>query len=189
MAELAGLNELYSAVFAKRPLILASNRGPVEHQMSNDGRPEARRGSGSVVTAFSSLAQTHEFTWVASAMGEGDRVVSNNGQAPHLKSPLPGHKINLRYVVTPRRVYHKYYNILCNPLLWFLQHYMWNPPYNPNVDAAVHDAWEGGYIPVNQAFANSVIEEARCAEQAPIVIGHDYHLYLMPELVRQEVPD
>ncbi|HCP23504.1 MAG: trehalose-6-phosphate synthase [SAR202 cluster bacterium] len=189
MAELAGLNELYSAVFAKRPLILASNRGPVEHQMSNDGRPEARRGSGSVVTAFSSLAQTHEFTWVASAMGEGDRVVSNNGQAPHLKSPLPGHKINLRYVVTPRRVYHKYYNILCNPLLWFLQHYMWNPPYNPNVDAAVHDAWEGGYIPVNQAFANSVIEEARSAEQAPIVIGHDYHLYLMPEFVRQEVPD
>ena len=38
---------------------------------------------------------------------------------------------------------------------------MWNPPYNPNVDAAVHDAWEGGYIPVNQTFANAVIEEAQ----------------------------
>ncbi len=144
MADSAELNELCTAVFAKRPLILVSNRGPVEHQMSGDGRPEARRGSGSVVTAFSSLAQKFEFTWVASAMGEGDRVVSDNGQGPHLRSPLPGHQINLRYVVTPRRVYHKYYNILCNPLLWFLQHYMWNPPYNPNVDAAVHDAWEGG---------------------------------------------
>jgi trehalose 6-phosphate synthase len=66
---------------------------------------------------------------------------------------------------------------------------MWNPPYNPNVDAAVHDAWETGYIPVNQAFANAVIEEARALEQAPIVIGHDYHLYLMPEFVRQEVPE
>ncbi len=189
MADSAELNELCQAVFAQRPLILVSNRGPVEHQMTGDGRPEARRGSGSVVTAFNSLAQKFEFTWVASAMGEGDRVVSNNGQGPHLKSPLPGHKINLRYVVTPRRVYHKYYNILCNPLLWFLQHYMWNPPYNPNVDAAVHDAWETGYIPVNQAFANAVIEEARALEQAPIVIGHDYHLYLMPEFVRQEVPE
>ena len=189
MADSAELNELCQAVFAQRPLILVSNRGPVEHQMTGDGRPEARRGSGSVVTAFNSLAQKFEFTWVASAMGEGDRVVSNNGQGPHLKSPLPGHKINLRYVVTPRRVYHKYYNILCNPLLWFLQHYMWNPPYNPNVDAAVHDAWETGYIPVNQAFANAVIEEARAQEQAPIVIGHDYHLYLMPEFVRQEVPE
>ncbi|MCI0829546.1 MAG: trehalose-6-phosphate synthase [Chloroflexi bacterium] len=189
MADSAELNELCQAVFAQRPLILVSNRGPVEYQMTGDGRPEARRGSGSVVTAFNSLAQKFEFTWVASAMGEGDRVVSNNGQGPHLKSPLPGHKINLRYVVTPRRVYHKYYNILCNPLLWFLQHYMWNPPYNPNVDAAVHDAWETGYIPVNQAFANAVIEEARAQEQAPIVIGHDYHLYLMPEFVRQEVPE
>ena len=189
MADSAELNDLCAAVLAKRPLILVSNRGPVEHQMSGDGWPEARRGSGSVVTAFNSLAQKFEFTWVASAMGEGDRVVSENGQGPHIKSPLPGHEINLRYVVTPRRVYHKYYNILCNPLLWFLQHYMWNPPYNPNVDAAVHDAWESGYIPVNQAFANAVISEAQALEQAPIVIGHDYHLYLMPEFVRKEVPE
>ena len=189
MADVNELNELCEAIFSQRPLILVSNRGPVEHQMSGDGRPEARRGSGSVVTAFNSLAQKFEFTWVASAMGEGDRVVSENGQGPHIKSSLPGHEINLRYVVTPRRVYHKYYNILCNPLLWFLQHYMWNPPYNPNVDAAVHDAWESGYIPVNQAFANAVISEAQALEQAPIVIGHDYHLYLMPEFVRKEVPE
>ena len=189
MADVNELTELCEAVFSQRPLILVSNRGPVEHQMSGDGRPEARRGSGSVVTAFNSLAQKFEFTWVASAMSEGDRVVSENGQGSHIKSPLPGHQINLRYVVTPRRVYHKYYNILCNPLLWFLQHYMWNPPYNPNVDAAVHDAWESGYIPVNQAFANAVIAEARALEQAPIVIGHDYHLYLMPEFVRQGVPE
>ena len=189
MADVNELTELCEAIFSQRPLILVSNRGPVEHQMSGDGRPEARRGSGSVVTAFNSLAQKFEFTWVASAMGEGDRVVSENGQGPHIKSPLPGHEINLRYVVTPRRVYHKYYNILCNPLLWFLQHYMWNPPYNPNVDAAVHDAWESGYIPVNQAFANAVISEAQAVELAPIVIGHDYHLYLMPEFVRKEVPE
>ena len=193
MADLADLNEICADVFAKRPFILVSNRGPVEHQMSGDGRPEARRGSGSVVTAYSQMAQDFEFTWVASAMGEGDRLVSDHGRSPHLKSPLPGHQINLKYVVTPRRVYHKYYNVLCNPLLWFLQHYMWNPPYNPNVDAAVHDAWETGYIPVNQAFANAVIEEAtvfsKTHEKAPIVISHDYHLYLMPEFVRQGVPD
>ena len=90
----------YEAMFAQRPLILVSNRGPVEHQVTQGGRPEARRGSGGVVTAYSSLAQSVEFTWVASAMGEGDRVVSNNGLGPHLKSPLPGHKINLRYVVS-----------------------------------------------------------------------------------------
>ena len=185
----AELRKLCDTILSRRPLILASNRGPVEHQMTPEGRPEARRASGGVVTALSSLAQNAEFTWVASAMGEGDRTVANNGQGHHVKSPLPGHKINLRYVVTPRRVYHKYYNVLCNPLLWFLQHYMWNPPYNPNVDASVHDAWQSGYVTVNQAFARAIVEEAREHQQAPVVIGHDYHLYLLPEYVRQEVPD
>jgi trehalose 6-phosphate synthase len=185
---MADLNQLCESILARRSLILASNRGPVEHQMTPEGRPEARRGSGSIVTALNSLSQTAEFTWVSSAMGEGDRIVSGNGRGPSLKSPLQGHKINLRYVVTPRRVYHKYYNVLCNPLLWFLQHYLWNPPYNPNVDASVHDAWHGGYLPVNQAFAQAVVEEARSHNLPPLVIGHDYHLYLLPEMVRREIP-
>ncbi|PKB63469.1 MAG: hypothetical protein BZY80_06790 [SAR202 cluster bacterium Io17-Chloro-G2] len=185
---MADLTQLCDTVLSQRRLFIASNRGPVEHYMTADGHPEARRGSGGVVTAFSSITQAAEFTWVASAMGEGDRFVSNNGQGPSFKSPLPGHKIDLRYVVTPRRVYHKFYNVLCNPLLWFLQHYMWNPPYNPNVDANVHDAWETGYIPVNQAFAQAIVDECRDDPQPPIIFSHDYHLYLLPEFVRQELP-
>lgn len=186
---LAELEQLCATTLAHRPLILASNRGPVEYRMTPEGRPEARRGSGGVVTALSLLAQRLEFTWVASAMGEGDRIISDNGRGPRLKSPLPGHKINLRYVVTPRRVYHKYYNVFCNPLLWFLQHYMWNPAYNPNVDASIHDAWRDGYVAVNQALAQAVIQEARESPQPPIVMSHDYHLYLLPEYVRQELPN
>ena len=192
----AQLDELCQSVLAKRPLILATNRGPVEYQMTPEGRPEARRGSGSVVTALGPLSQRFEFTWVASAMGEGDRMIaqsvaqsaSEEGQEQPLKSPLPGHKINLRYVVTPRRAYHKYFNVLCNPLLWFLQHYMWNPPYSPNVDASVHDAWQTGYIPVNQAFAQVILQQAKQDPRPPIVLCHDYHLYLLPELIRNEAP-
>ena len=185
---MADLERLCDEVLSQRRLILASNRGPVEHQMSPSGVPEARRGSGGVVTAFNSLTRLAEFTWVASAMGEGDRMVSQNGAGPGIKSPIPGHKIDLRYVVTPRRVYHKYYNVMCNPLLWFLQHYMWNPPYNPNVDAAVHDAWETGYIPVNEAFASAIVEAANGSELPPLVIGHDYHLYLLAEFLRRDLP-
>ncbi len=184
----AELQELCDSILSQRSLILASNRGPVEYQMTPAGRPEARRGSSGAVTALSSLAQSVEFTWVASAMGEGDRAVAKSSEGRKLPSPLPGHKINLRYVVSPRRTYHKYYNILCNPLLWFLHHYMWNPPYNPNVDASVHDAWQTGYVPVNQAFAQGVVEEARQGPLPPMVMGHDYHLYLVPGYVREEVP-
>ena len=94
---LADLQHLCDTVLSQRPLILATNRGPVEHQITPDGRTEARRGSGGVVTALNSLTQMVDFTWIASAMGEGDRTISNQGQAPKFKSPLPGHKINLRY--------------------------------------------------------------------------------------------
>ena len=186
---MADLNKLCENLLAQRSLILSSNRGPVEHHVTPDGRAEARRGGGGIVTALNSLAQTAQFTWIASAMGEGDRLISGGALGSYYPSPLPGHKINLRYVVTPRRVYHKYYNVLCNPLLWFLQHYMWNPPYNPNVDASIHDAWQGGYVPVNQAFARLAVEQARADRRPPVFIGHDYHLYLMPEYLRQEIPD
>ena len=191
------VNDLCSYVLAHRPLILVSNRGPVEHQIpegqrqsqGGSGTPEPRRGSGSVVTAFNSLAQNFDFTWVSSAMSEGDRTVAGNSGGLRTMSPLHGHNIGLRYVVTPRRAYHKYYNVVCNPLLWFLQHYMWNPPYNPTIDATVYDAWENGYVAVNEAFANAVVAEARLGHAPPVVMGHDYHLYLLPELVRREIPD
>ena len=95
----------------------------------------------------------------------------------------------MRYVVTPRRVYHKFYNIFCNPLLWFLQHYMWSSPYNPNVDDSVYDAWETGYIPVNRAFAEAVVDEAKHSASPPYVMLHDYHLYLAPGMVREALPE
>ena len=188
-ARLDQLRDLCDTVFSDRNLILASNRGPVEHHVIPDGRTEARRSSGGVVTALNSLAQMVEFTWIASAAGEGDRKVAEAGGGSRVRSPIPSHRIYLRFVVTPRRVYHKYYNIFCNPLIWFLQHYMWNSPYNPNLDANVHDAWHNGYVEVNKAFADEIIQEARESSGPPIVMVHDYHLYLAPEQVRASLPD
>ena len=172
-----------------RRLILASNRGPVEYHVSPDGRLQAQRGSGGVVTALSTLTNYVDFTWVASAMGDGDRRIAQQAEGGRIKSPLPGQSLFLRYVVTPRRMYHKFYNIFCNPLLWFLQHYMWSSPYTPNVDETVYDAWHTGYIPVNKSFADAVVDEAKHSTLPPYVMLHDYHLYLTPSMVRQALPD
>ena len=173
----------------ERRLILVSNRGPVEYHLTPEGSTQARRGSGGVVTALSTLTNYVDLTWVASAMGEGDRRVAQQAEDGRIKSPLPGQSLYLRYVVTPRRVYHKFYNIFCNPLLWFLQHYMWSSPYTPNVDSAVYDAWETGYVPVNRSFADAVVDEARHSSSPPYVMLHDYHLYLAPGMVRAELPN
>ena len=203
----ADVNDLFANVLSRRPLILVSNRGPVEHHMpeasplpaSSGNRGESprqaqprldpRRGSGSAATAYGSLAQNFAFTWVSHAMGEGDRQVYADSVGLSAESQMPGHRISLRYVVTPRRAYHKYYNVICNPLLWFLQHYLWNPPYNPTIDAGIHDAWETGYVPVNESFAKSVIDEARTSRTPPVIMGHGYHLYLLPGLARRELPE
>ena len=183
------LVELCEKLVQDRRLIIVSNRGPVEHQLAANGQLHGRRGTGGVVTALNTLTQNIEFTWIANAMGEGDRAITESSEGASIKSPIPGQQLSLRYVITPRRVYHKYYNVFCNPLLWFLQHYMWSSPYTPNVDGAVHDAWENGYVAVNKAFAESVIAEAQDSGDSPCVIIHDYHLYLVSSFVREAVPN
>ena len=134
------LATLMASIPDNRRIILASNRGPVEFQLDQDGHLQARRGSGAIVTAFSQLLEEVELSWVANAMGDGDRRALDAFGNQSIPSPLPTQKGQVRFVVTPRRTYHKFYNIVCNPLLWFLQHNMWSAPYTPNVDSTVTDA-------------------------------------------------
>jgi trehalose 6-phosphate synthase len=185
-------SELWSLVddlLSQQRLILASNRGPMEYHVQPSGELVPRRGSGGIVTALSGLTNYVDFTWIASAMGEGDRRVAAENGGNAVRSPLPGQHVSVRFVSTPRRAYHKYYNIICNPLLWFLQHYMWSSPYTPRVDSVIYDAWETGYLQVNREFANAIIDEARLSTLQPLVMVHDYQLYMVPGMVREELPD
>lgn len=185
----ADLIKLCEGMFRDRPLILLSNRGPVEHRVTADGELRARRGSGGLITALSSLTQYVDFTWIAGAMGDGDRRAAEAAHGSSIDSPIEGHRARLRYVVSPRDVYNKYYNVFCNPLLWFLQHYMWFSPYTPDIGAKDHDAWTNGYLPVNRAFADAAVEEARGNNAAPYVMVHDYHLYIAPMYIREALPE
>ena len=181
------LADLCQELLAERRLILASNRGPVDYRVNKEGELQLNRGSGGVVTALSAISRHVELTWIASTMGEGDRRVAAR-QNGRFQVQLPGQRLYLRFVSSPRNMYHKYYNIFCNPLLWFLQHYMWNSPYTPNIDAKVYDAWENGYMPINQAFADAVIAEAAGDRVPPFIMLHDYQLYLVGGYIRQQMP-
>ena len=183
------LKELCSQRLAPRRIILASNRGPVEYHLTKDGKLHISRGSGGVVTALGNISKYIELHWIASAMGEGDRRVAREAGGSGFKLPDAGENLYLHFIISPRSTYHKFYSIFCNPLLWFLQHYMWNSPRTPNIDRSVYDAWENGYIPVNQAFAQTIIDEATGAEPTPIVMLHDYHLYLTGAYIRNQMPE
>jgi len=181
------LVELCKELLAERRLIMTSNRGPVEYRAQPDGTLQLNRGSGGVVTALSAISKYVDLTWIASAMGEGDRRVAAQHDGS-FQVQLPGQRLYLRFVTSPRNVYHKYYNLFCNPLLWFLQHYMWNSPFTPNIDAKVYDAWENGYVAVNRSFADAVIAEAKQDKTPPFVMIHDYQLYLVGGYIRKQVP-
>jgi len=72
-------------------LIIASNRGPVEFQLTQDKALKARRGSGGMVTALIDAGNQLKVTWVAMAMTEGDRIAVKEAkqQGGFLHSPLP----------------------------------------------------------------------------------------------------
>lgn len=180
------LVEVCRELVAERRLIIVSNRGPVEYRVGKEDNLYLIR-SGGVLNSLCGISRHTELTWIASAMGETDHRVAAD-HVGRFQAPLAGHNLYLRFLSLPRHVYHKYYNLFCNPMLWFLQHYMWNSPYSPNVDAKVYDAWENGYMPANRAFAEAVIDEATNDSTPPFVMIHDYHLYLVGGYIRQQVP-
>jgi trehalose 6-phosphate synthase len=172
----------------RRTLIVVSNRGPVTYQRVGDERV-ARRGGGGLVTALRSLVEHHDVTWIASAISEEDRAVTaeSGGRAVEERS-RDGSLFRLRLVAHEQTAYDWFYNVIANPMLWFLQHYLWQLAYTPSVDIALRNAWNEGYARVNQGFAEAVLEELEEQPEAAVFF-HDYHLYLAPRLVRERAPD
>lgn len=174
---------------ARRKLIVVSNRGPVAYDRDAEGARVARRGGGGLVTALRSLVEHHDVTWIASAMSAEDRIVAE--EAPERSLPETarnGAPYELRFVVHDPSAYDWYYNVVANPMLWFVHHYLWGLAGEPDVDHGLHHAWNEGYVPVNGNFADAVVAELE-REPGAAVLFHDYHLYVAPALVRERVPD
>ena len=129
-----------------------------------------RRSAGGLATALRGL---RDVTWIASASSDEDRAVAAEGG-------------NL--VAVDPETYRLYYEVVANPMLWFIQHSLWSPPATPVIDAEFHRAWHEGYVAVNRAFADRVVA---CLDNNPraTVFFHDYHLYLAPRYVREARPD
>ena len=173
----------------RRRLIVVSNRGPVTFHRDADGSRVARRGGGGLVTALRSLVSHHDVTWLASAITEEDRKVAAETGAEALdETAADGASYRLRLIAHDAAAYDWYYNVVSNPTLWFVQHYLWGLASAPNVDQGLHHAWSEGYVPVNRAFAAAVLAELEREPEA-CVCFHDYHLYVAPQIVRESAPE
>jgi trehalose 6-phosphate synthase len=168
-----------------QPLVLVSNRGPVTF----DDEGGVSRGTGGLVTALTGLASHRDAVWVASTMTAGDAVKARaeGGKAFVVRSPQGG-EYSVRLVESDPDAYDRFYNIIANPMLWFIQHYLWDLSNAPDIRRHEVEAFEYGYNVVNEDLAVAVIEEIEGVTE-PAVMIHDYHLYTLPGLVRRARPD
>ena len=174
---------------ARRKLIVVSNRAPITFGRDAAGERTAQRGGGGLVTALRSLVGLHDVTWIASAISEEDRESAAEMGGEAVDETLEdGSSYRLRFVAHDPQAYDWYYNVIANPVLWFVQHYLWGLVTAPDVDHGLRHAWAEGYVAVNRNFADAVVAELERDPDTPVFF-HDYHLYVAPGLVRERFPD
>jgi trehalose 6-phosphate synthase len=168
---------------------VVSNRGPVTFALDESGQRALRRGGGGLVTALRSLVSHHDVTWIPSAMSAEDYEVAAEANGEAIAQTAPdGSPYRLRLVAHDPQVYDLYYNVVANPMLWFVQHYLWGLADAPEVDQGIHNAWTQGYTAVNRSFAEAVLSELERQPGAAVFL-HDYHHYLTAGFVRERAPD
>ncbi|NIV33877.1 MAG: trehalose-6-phosphate synthase [Anaerolineae bacterium] len=171
---------LQAEFLANRALIIAANRAPVTLDQAEDGTFQVQRGGGGLVTALTDLCRhADDATWIACARTSGD-TEWRQGRID-VRDDL---RVRVQFLSPDEAAYEGYYNVIANPLLWFLQHSMWDVPRAPVIDRDTWEAWEHGYCAVNRQFAGAIAQRVREASRPTLVMLQDYHLYLVARHLR-----
>jgi len=97
-------------------------------------------------------------------------------------------EVAVRLVDVPAEVHEPFYGVIANPLLWFLQHRLHDLKTSPSLGRADRAAFEDGYVVANALAADAVVEQVDRAGGRALVLLHDYHFYLVGQLVRERCP-
>jgi trehalose 6-phosphate synthase len=147
-------------------LIIVANSGPAAATATNAG------AGGGVQPVYTGLAIQTGATYIcAKAVGEPEceTVIVNFPPAEYAKS----------YDVVQTVLYH-------------LQLGLYDRAITPVFGEHMDDAWENGYEPCNERYAQAVIKVATASMRAgrtPIVDFQDFHVYRTPQRVRRALPN
>jgi trehalose 6-phosphate synthase/phosphatase len=156
-------------------LILISNRLSVSVEKKK-GKLEFKPSMGGLATGLSSLDQEYKLLWIgwpglpADELSEEDRreIV-----------PVLRQKYNSIPVDLTREELKSFYYGFCNNIVWPLFHYFPSYAYYDNT------FWES-YRRVNSIYLEKVLEVAGADDTIWI---HDYQLMLLPQMIREKVPE
>ncbi len=171
------LREILHRDLRDQHVIVVSNREPYIHVRENDTIVVQRPASG-LVTAMEPIMRACSGTWIAHGSGSADRdVVDENDR---IQVPVDNPSYVLRRIWLSQEEEQGYYYGFANEGLWPLCHIAHVRPTFRSSDWLQYER-------VNRKFANAVIAEAKSSD--PIVLVQDYHLALVPRMVRERLPN
>ncbi|MEU6476245.1 trehalose-6-phosphate synthase [Streptomyces sp. NPDC047017] len=166
-------------------VLVASNRGPVSYERAEDGSLHAKRGGGGLVSGLSAIGPDAGAVWVCAALGETDREAVRRFEGGRRLPAEDTGGQRVRMLDIAPDVFSDAYNGIANSVLWFVHHMLYQTPLEPVFDAEFRRRW-ASYESYNRSFAEALAEEA--AEGAAVVV-QDYHLTLVPGMLRDFRPD
>lgn len=155
-------------------LIIVSNRLPVKIH-KEEGKINIQPSVGGLATGMKSVYKKYDSTWFGWA-GIDEKTLKSN-EKKEIEKALEKEKCYPVYIC--EEDVNLYYSGFSNKTIWPLFHYfMQYTDYN-------YDYWEA-YIRVNRLFASHIIKNLKKGDKIWI---HDYHLLLLPKLIKEEFPD
>jgi len=158
-------------------VIVVSNREPYIHARKGD-QIEVQRPASGLVTALEPIMRACSGTWIAHGSGSADREVVDRHDRVAVPPEKPAYQIRRVWLSEEEEA--GYYYGFSNEGLWPLCHIAHVRPTFRSED------WKQ-YVAVNRKFAQAVLKEAR--KKNPIVLVQDYHLALLPRMIREELPE
>jgi trehalose 6-phosphate synthase len=174
----------------RQRVLVASNRGPVSFILGADGALAGRRGGGGLIAGMTSglaaVAAQAEVTWICAALSDGDRMAARSPQPASPDGGDPG-DVRVRMLDIPHETFDRAYNKVANSILWFTHHLLFDTPNQPQFGREFRLDWEA-YLAYNRAFADALAHEAAAGPADRIrVLVQDYHLSLVPRLLREKL--
>ncbi|HEV7993400.1 MAG TPA: trehalose-6-phosphate synthase [Gemmatimonadaceae bacterium] len=171
------LREILDRELRGAEVIVVSNREPFIH-VREDGDITIQRPASGLVTAVEPIMRACSGTWIAHGSGSADRDAVDANDRVDAPVEEPGYKLRRLWLTKDEEA--GYYYGFSNEGLWPLCHIAHVRPTFRTSD------WSA-YEQVNRKFADAVVEEARSTD--PIVLVQDYHLALVPRMIREQLPD
>jgi trehalose 6-phosphate synthase/phosphatase len=153
-------------------VVLVSNRLPVSVTLTAEG-VNVRPSSGGLASGLRSVHAGGQSAWIGwpgiDVPVEEDRLRVGAALAEHRVVPVH---------FSAEETEH-FYEGVANGVIWPLFHYLLD-----RVPASILH-WED-YVRANERFADAVAAEARATD---LIWIHDYHLLLLPGMLRERLPD